>query len=343
MPSKCSFALSAPLRLVIDLTSRCNLRCRYCCFFSDPNECGRDDMPPQRWVALIDEAARSGVLQVTLRGGEAMLSEAFFPVVEAIARNRMRFSMLTNGILFDDAAAARIAATGRCDLVKISLDGDEATHDAMRGKGSHAKALAAIAAARRAGLPVLTTCAVHKYNCGKLPEIIRYFTEELKLPRFTFSAVMSCDSPEYCLSEEQFRAAVHFIANNDNAAFAPGGVKSGILRWRRILEGKAECGECTILGERLSVLADGTFVPCPPLSSVELGKAGRDKLAEVWKKLCADTGIARRSYPDGEECAICRFKGVCRGVCPGTARSALSDSSHFMCLRRQIGAYGENL
>ena len=341
MPSNRVSALSAPLRLVIDLTSRCNLRCRYCCFFSDPDECGRDDLPPDRWVELIDEAAKCGVLQVTLRGGEALLSPAFFPVVEAITRNRMRFSMLTNGVLFDAAVAAKIAATGRCDLVKISLDGDEATHDAMRGKGSHAKALAAITAARNAGLAVLVTCAVHKFNCGKLPEIIRYFTDDLHLAKFTFSAVMSCDSPEYCLSEEQFRAAAHLVANTENPAFAPGGMYGGVARWRKLLAGKAECGECTLLRERLSVLADGTFVPCPLLSAVELGKAGQTPLAEAWKKLCADAEIARR-HTD-EACAGCKFNGVCHGVCPGVAQSDLRDVGHFMCLRRQLEAYGEQL
>ena len=342
MPSNRVPALKAPLRLVIDLTSRCNLRCRYCCFFSSPDECGRDDLPPERWVDLIDEAAECGVLQVTLRGGEALLSEAFFPVVEAIVRRRMRFSMLTNGILFDDATAQKIAATNRCDLVKISLDGDEATHDAMRGKGSHAKALAAIKAARDAGLPVLVTCAVHKYNCEKLPEIIRYFTDELKLPQFTFSAVMSCDSPEYCLSEEQFRAAAHLVADTENAAFGPGGMYGGVKRWRKLLAGKAECGECAILRERLSVLADGTFVPCPLLSSVELGKAGETPLTAAWQKLCADADLVSRVHVE-EECANCRFGGVCRGVCPGVARSDLRDVGHFMCLRRQLEAYGEQL
>ena len=342
MPPNGVFALSAPLRLVIDLTSCCNLRCRYCCFFSDPNECRRDDLPPQRWVDLIDEAGRCGVIHVTLRGGEALLSPAFFPVVEAITRNRMRFSMLTNGLLFDDAVAAKIAATKRCDLVKISLDGDEKTHDAMRGKGSHAKALAALAAARHAGLPTIATCAVHKYNAEKLPEIIRYFSEELELPKFTFSAVLSCDSPEYCLSEEQFRQAVHLIAHTENPAFASGGIVSGIRRWRRLLAGKAECDECTVLRERLSVLADGTFVPCPLLSSVELGKAGRDPLTEVWKKLCADADIPRRVMPD-EDCATCRFGSVCRGVCPGVAQSSLRECTRLMCLRRHVDVYGEQL
>ena len=93
-------------------------------------------MPPARWVELIEDAARCGVLQVTLRGGEALLSPAFDAVIDAVVRNRMRFALLSNGKILDDAVAARLAATGRCDMVKISLDGREEIHDRMRGKGA---------------------------------------------------------------------------------------------------------------------------------------------------------------------------------------------------------------
>ena len=97
-------ALSAPLRLVIDLTSRCNLRCAYCCFFSRPDESEKTDLPPERWVSLIDEAGKCGVLRVTLRGGEALLSPAFDAVLEAVIRNNMRFSRRQGG---DPRPAAR--------------------------------------------------------------------------------------------------------------------------------------------------------------------------------------------------------------------------------------------
>ena len=106
-------ALSAPLRLVIDLTSRCNLRCAYCCFFSRPDESEKTDLPPERWVSLIDEAGKCGVLRVTLRGGEALLSPAFDAVLEAVIRNNMRFSLLTNGKIFTPELAARFVTAAR--------------------------------------------------------------------------------------------------------------------------------------------------------------------------------------------------------------------------------------
>ena len=129
-------------------------------------------MPVESWVDLVEEAGRSGVFYLTLRGGEALLSPAFRPVVEAAVRNRMRFSLLTNGKLLTEELAQWIAATGRCDLVQISLDGPVDVHDPVRGRGSHAAALAAIGVAQKAGLKLRISCAVHKGNRRRLPEII---------------------------------------------------------------------------------------------------------------------------------------------------------------------------
>ena len=335
-------ALSAPLRLVIDLTSRCNLRCAYCCFFSRPEESLRTDLPPERWVGLIDEAASCGVLRVTLRGGEALLSPAFDAVLAAVLRNRMRFSLLTNGKIFTPEIAARFAATGRCDRVKISLDGPEEYHDRLRGKGSHAAAKAAVSAARAAGLPLYVTCAVHRLNYRALPEIIRYFGDELKLPHFSFSGVSACEAAEYALDEREFHEAMHLLCVNEHPGMTHSGMYGGILRWRGILAGRSESPTCPTLSRQLSVLADGTFAACPALCAEPLGQLGRDRLADAWKKLCGSRELLDRRLPEAE-CGSCPYAGTCRGFCAGVRLSELRDSWRNFCLRRHVDIYGRNL
>ena len=335
-------ALSAPLRLVIDLTSRCNLRCAYCCFFSRPDESVRADLPPERWVELIDEAGRCGVLRVTLRGGEALLSPAFDAVLAACIRNNMRFTLLTNGKIFTPELAARFAATGRCDRVKISLDGREQIHDRLRGPGSHRAALAAIEAVRKANLPLFVTCAVHKLNYRMLPDIIRYFGDELKLPHFSFSGVSACEAAEYAMNEREFHEAMHLIRLNEHPNMTHSGMYGGILRWRRLLAGETDTPACATLTRQMSVLADGTFVPCPALCSEGLGNLAHDRLADAWKKLCSSAELLNRRHP-GAECASCPYAGVCRGVCTGVILSELGDSWRNFCLRRHVDIYGRNL
>ena len=335
-------ALSAPLRLVIDLTSRCNLRCAYCCFFSRPDESDKIDLPPERWVSLIDEAGRCGVFSVTLRGGEALLSPAFDAVLAAVLRNNMRFTLLTNGKIFTHELAARFAATGRCDRVKISLDGREEIHDRLRGKGSHRAALAAIEAVRAEKLPLYVTCAVHKYNYPMLPDIIRYFGDELKLPHFSFSGVSACEAAEYAMDEGEFHEAMHLIRLNEHPDMTRSGMYGGILRWRRLLAGVADTAACPTLTRQMSVLADGSFVPCPALCSESVGDLEHDSLAEAWKCQCAKTELLDRRHP-GAECAVCPYAGVCRGVCAGVVLSELGGSWRNFCLRRHVEIYGSDL
>ena len=327
--------LSAPLRLVIDLTGRCNLRCAYCCFFSNPDESSRADMPVDRWVDLIDDAGRCGVLQLILRGGEALLSPAFRPVVESAVRNRMRFSFLTNGKLFTEDTARWIAATGRCDMVKISLDGPEDVHDPVRGRGSHAAALRAMEIARAAGLKLKVTCAVHRFNWRRLPEIVSYMVDELKLSNVSFSAVTYCEASEYMLSEADFRGAVDMLCRHARPEMSGGGMVGGIRRWRAMLKGTAACGECRLLYSRMGVLPDGSFVPCVTLSGVLLGRAGRESVAEAWAALKARPELGRREYPD-PGCASCRYSQVCRGVCRGLLDSEIGGDWRYFCLRRHL-------
>ena len=193
--------------------------------------------------------------------------------------------------------AARFAASGRCDRVKISLDGREEIHDRLRGRGSHAAALAAIEAVRAAGLPLFVTCAVHKFNYRELPDIIRYFVDELKLPHFSFSGVSACEAPGYAVDELEFHEAMHILRVNEHPNMTPSGMYGGILRWRRLLAGKDEELKCPTLTRQMSVLADGTFAPCTALCSAELGRLGETPLVDAWRKLCASPELLERRKP----------------------------------------------
>ena len=328
-------SLGAPLRLIFDLTSRCNLRCAYCCFFSSPSESSAVDMPVESWIDLVDEAGSCGVFNLTLRGGEALLSPAFRPVVEAAVRNRMRFTLLTNGKVFTDEIARWIAATGRCDLIRISLDGPEDIHDPVRGRGSHAAALEAIEAAQRAGLPFQVTCAVHKDNWRRLPEIIAYLVDVRKFENVCFSAVTVCDSPDYALSEEEFREAVSLLARSARPEMSRSGMYGGILNWRKMLAGKPGCEDCRLMNTQMTVLSDGTFVPCVTLSGCALGRAGHDRLVEVWRSLRSRPELFTKTFPD-PGCASCRYSGVCRGMCVGMQQVERGYNWKLFCLRRQM-------
>ena len=60
---------SSPLRAEAALTSRCNLRCRYCHFFGSAGEKKRE-LDTAEWQGIFDELGAMKVMELTLTGGE---------------------------------------------------------------------------------------------------------------------------------------------------------------------------------------------------------------------------------------------------------------------------------
>src|SRR5215467_1453979 len=64
-------AMTSPLALIAELTHRCPLRCVYC---SNPRELASrsEELPTGTWSRIFSEAARAGVMQLDLTGGEPL-------------------------------------------------------------------------------------------------------------------------------------------------------------------------------------------------------------------------------------------------------------------------------
>src|SRR5215813_13238214 len=84
-----------PVNAIWELTLRCDLSCRHC-----SSHAGRprpDELSTREALAVVDEMADLGVLEVTLIGGEAYLHEGFAEIARAIRRRQMECTMVTGG------------------------------------------------------------------------------------------------------------------------------------------------------------------------------------------------------------------------------------------------------
>lgn len=143
---------TAPTRLIMDITRRCNLRCNMCDTWNTqaaheltPSEVGRvlAQMPRLRW------------LDVT--GGEPFLRRDIGALFAAVLEATPKLSVLhfqTNGWFLDrirDVADMITTRRPEIDLIiTVSIDGPQETHDAVRGReGSFARALATFEALRQ--------------------------------------------------------------------------------------------------------------------------------------------------------------------------------------------------
>lgn len=146
----------------IDVTNRCNLRCTHCYFFSYDQERG-PELPVEEWLRRIEgmQRGRGAFFSCTWVGGEPLMRR------ELIEKGRRFFRsnrVVTNGTLpLPDWPNVEF---------HVSIDGTEALHDAIRGKGCYARIKTNIADPRCAHLNIALACCLNRTNIGCVRDVI---------------------------------------------------------------------------------------------------------------------------------------------------------------------------
>lgn len=143
-----------PFQIHLRLLEQCNKRCRYC--KGDYPHYGVPPPGTQEVLKVIDDFVSLGTKRFTLFGGEPFLREDLGKIVRKIKAHRVNCSVITNGSLVDQHKKV----LKNIDLLTVSLDGDEKTHDAYRGEGSYEEAIHSIDLARKKGAQVQLLCTI---------------------------------------------------------------------------------------------------------------------------------------------------------------------------------------
>ncbi len=126
-------ATNRPVQLYLEVSSRCNLRCKKCGFSYDPSlaKTGRDLSWPI--LSRMDDFFRDAVEVFTFGYGEMFLYPELAPLVTVLKNHGCRTSGITNGLLIRPADVVWLVATGY-DQLSFSIDGaTEETMDRLRG------------------------------------------------------------------------------------------------------------------------------------------------------------------------------------------------------------------
>jgi len=103
--------MKTPRTLELAITNRCNLRCTYCSHFTSAGDVNQD-LSTDEWLQFFEELNRCAVMSLTLEGGEPFCRQDIYELIEGIVRNRMRFSILSNGTLITEDITSFLASTG---------------------------------------------------------------------------------------------------------------------------------------------------------------------------------------------------------------------------------------
>jgi SynChlorMet cassette radical SAM/SPASM protein ScmE len=358
--------MSTPKFVDIDITNRCNLRCRYCYHYESAGDAG-GDLPASEWLQFFEELNRCAVTEVMLAGGEPFIRADLEEIIGGIVRNRMRFSILSNGTLITEDMAAFLASTRRCNYVQISIDGSiPMTHDAMRGKGSFAKAIEGLMTLRRYGVHATVRVTIHRKNVHELEKIATLLLEELGLPSFSTNSASHMGLCRKNAEMVQLKAGERSLAMEtlfrlagkyNGRITALAGPLAEARMWGEMIharedgvdgmEGRGRLAGCGCTASRMAVRADGVLVPCAMLSHVELGRINQDDLATIWKGhsgLKALRGRSEISLGTFLFCEGCEYLRYCTGSCPGLAWTMVGEINHpapDACLRAFLRGGGK--
>jgi SynChlorMet cassette radical SAM/SPASM protein ScmE len=351
--------MGTPRSLDLSITHQCNLRCKYCSHFTSAGDVNKD-LPAEQWLRFFEELNRCKVMNVCLQGGEPFCRNDLPELIEGIVRNKMRFSILTNGTLITDDMAAFLSSTHRCDSVQVSIDGSNAqTHDICRGHGTFQKAVAGIDCLIKRNINVTVRVTIHKYNIDDLGAIAHLLLEDIGLPSFStnsasFMGLCRENTEEVQLTATERASAMKTLLmlnkKYNGRIEATAGPLAEAITWitmdRSRRDNKEEVSEAGFLTgcngpmSNIAVRADGIIVPCIQLSHIELGRIDRNDLKEIWlnhpelQKLRNRQSIALAGFAF---CSDCDYVDYCTGNCPALAYTILGDTNHpspDACLRK---------
>ena len=156
--------------LAIEVTTRCNGSCLHC--FARSGISRRSSLPVDLVKEIIVEGYDAGYRHLHITGGEPLLWKGLFETLDyGFGVGYETIFMNTNGTLITEEISKRLADYGSFSI-SVSLDGPEALHDRIRGKGSHRRTMRGIEKALNAGNDLTIFTTVTKSLLPELPHFV---------------------------------------------------------------------------------------------------------------------------------------------------------------------------
>lgn len=282
---------------LVEVTSRCNLRCPLC--YADAGGNGALTAFPEPALAelqsrLVDLRRHAGRCNLQLSGGEPTVRDDL-PQIVAAARD-CDFGLIqinTNGLrLAEPGFAAGLREAG-LDSVYLQWDGlDAAVFTALRGRDLLAEKQAALAACEAAGLGVvLVMTMLAGVNQDKLGHMLRFAVQSRGVrglhiqPAAFFGRYPGtlADRPRLTLPDIMTGLAIQSDGLVQRTDFHPPGCEHALCSFSAVYSRDAAGGLTLIQGESACCGPDSPSPALPPASAEDGARKARAFVAGHWK------------------------------------------------------------
>jgi radical SAM protein with 4Fe4S-binding SPASM domain len=317
---------TAPYRLDLALTYRCNNDCAHCYNVEHPTltqlpsgQTGvKGELTTADWKQVLDKAWAMGVPHIIFTGGEPTLREDLPELIAHAEQNGQITGLNTNARRMSDPQYVEKLVSAGLDHVQITLESSEmAIHDQMvRSQGAYKQTVRGLKNALASRLYVMTNTTMLRTNVQTIPATLD-FLAELGVPTIGLNALIYSGrgaSVGTGLSESELSPVLEqarqktemrgqrliWYTPTQYCNFDPMTLDLGVKG-------------CTAALYNMCVEPDGNVLPCQSYYQ-PLGNLLADPWDSIWNHPLAVRLRERQGLP--EKCTGCAYLAECGGGCP---------------------------
>ena len=307
--------------LFFELTDKCNLNCVHC--GSNCNSKRNNFLDINIIKKTLDEVSKmydSKRIMVCLTGGEPLLYDDIYEVMNYSKKKKYLVGITSNGTLVDNHVAEKLVKSG-LDSIAISIDGLKDTHDNLRQcKGVFEKAFDGIRSLKKAGIEPNVTTVINKNSFGEIESLYNLMKNE-NINSWRIINVEPIGraraSKELLLDKNEILKLFDFIKekrfNENNDIDVTYGCSHFVtFKYEKFV--RDFYFQCLAGTQVASIAANGDIVACLDIerrNDLVQGNIYKDSFIDVWENKYE---TFRKDWSDNSKlCNSCEYKKVCMG------------------------------
>jgi radical SAM protein with 4Fe4S-binding SPASM domain len=319
---------SAPYRLDLALTYRCNNDCAHCYNIERPSrnsstssngrQDGKKELSTDEWMRILDRAWELGIPHIIFTGGEPTLREDLPELIAHAEQNGQITGLNTNARRLSDAGYVAKLVQAGLDHVQITVESCQADiHDRMvQSLGAHRQTVQGLKNTLASRLYVMTNTTMLQTNAASIPATLD-FLAETGVPTVGLNALIHSGRgasvgtglPETgltpLLEAARKKTAFHgqrliWYTPTEYCHFDPMALDLGVKG-------------CTAALYNMCVEPDGGVLPCQSYYH-QLGNLLKDEWDSIWNHELSVKLRERQGLP--QKCTGCALLSECGGGCP---------------------------
>ncbi len=322
----------AQFHLQIHITGRCNCRCKHCYIAPNASELSADDVERilkqyERLINRIRKEEKEVLPFVYITGGEPFLHRQIHEIFALIRtyNDRFTFRIMTNGTvlgkeLMEDFNSLSIPC------LQVSIDGNEKTHDFIRGEGNFKRVLEGLDTMYANGISTRVSFTAHKMNYMQFPEVAEICRQHhvgvLWSDRYVPCQDNQVLSPLNPMETKEYVEILETEKRNSINHEVSLAIKN--IRALQFLASGEYPYHCSAGIRALAVDEKGEVYPCRKFA-LSCGNVFENDLEEIYYN--SDVLKRLRAERIPQACKGCRHRKLCQG---GSRCAALATYGNYM-------------